>query len=218
MELGKPLGKRSTMKKLAIIVLLGVAVACSSNGAGNSKLQGNTETTERVPLAAQVAPGQTAGCGVERWAVKTGSDPGASKVDLSPVPMTVAKLIALPPPRNPVARVAPVEDTTYQVSATLSEFKTEADSDYHLVLTSGAKTMIAEIPSPTCVTGGPLQPGIANARAEFDARLMSSMQRFLKVNVPVTVTGVGFFDRIHGQTGVAPNGIELHPVLDIQFQ
>jgi hypothetical protein len=34
----------------------------------------------------------------------------------------------------------------------------------------------------------------------------------------VTVTGVGFFDRIHGQTGVAPNGIELHPVLDIQFQ
>jgi hypothetical protein len=32
------------------------------------------------------------------------------------------------------------------------------------------------------------------------------------------MTGVGFFDRIHGQTGVAPNGIELHPVLDIQFQ
>ena len=26
-------------------------------------------------------------------------------------------------------------------------------------------------------------------------------------------TGVGFFDRIHGQTGVAPNGIELHPVV-----
>lgn len=28
-----------------------------------------------------------------------------------------------------------------------------------------------------------------------------------------TVTGVGFFDVIHGQTGVAPNGIELHPVV-----
>jgi len=27
------------------------------------------------------------------------------------------------------------------------------------------------------------------------------------------VTGVGFWDEIHGQTGVAPNGIELHPVL-----
>lgn len=29
----------------------------------------------------------------------------------------------------------------------------------------------------------------------------------------VAVTGVGFWDEVHGQTGVAPNGIELHPVL-----
>jgi hypothetical protein len=27
------------------------------------------------------------------------------------------------------------------------------------------------------------------------------------------ITGVAFFDFLHGQTGVAPNGIELHPVL-----
>lgn len=33
----------------------------------------------------------------------------------------------------------------------------------------------------------------------------------------VRLTGVGFFDRVHGQSGVAPNGIELHPVLDIKF-
>jgi len=32
-----------------------------------------------------------------------------------------------------------------------------------------------------------------------------------------TITGVGFFDRAHGQTGAAPNVIELHPVLDITF-
>jgi hypothetical protein len=28
------------------------------------------------------------------------------------------------------------------------------------------------------------------------------------------ITGVGFFDTNHGQDGVAPNTIELHPVLD----
>jgi hypothetical protein len=28
-----------------------------------------------------------------------------------------------------------------------------------------------------------------------------------------TITGVGFFDFWHGQNGVAPNAIELHPVL-----
>lgn len=31
------------------------------------------------------------------------------------------------------------------------------------------------------------------------------------------MTGVGFFDFLHGQSGVAPNGIELHPVIDTQF-
>jgi hypothetical protein len=35
---------------------------------------------------------------------------------------------------------------------------------------------------------------------------------------PATITGVGFFDRVHGQTGVAlKNGIELHPILAIEF-
>lgn len=28
-----------------------------------------------------------------------------------------------------------------------------------------------------------------------------------------TIRGIGFFDFLHGQTGVAPNGIELYPVL-----
>ncbi|HEX7288398.1 MAG TPA: hypothetical protein VF532_19595 [Candidatus Angelobacter sp.] len=33
----------------------------------------------------------------------------------------------------------------------------------------------------------------------------------------VRITGVGFFDRAHGATGAAPNVIELHPVLKIEF-
>jgi hypothetical protein len=31
------------------------------------------------------------------------------------------------------------------------------------------------------------------------------------------ITGVGFFDRAHGQTGAAPNVIELHPVLRVEW-
>jgi hypothetical protein len=34
---------------------------------------------------------------------------------------------------------------------------------------------------------------------------------------PAIVTGVGFFDYDHGQTGNAPNILELHPVLKIEF-
>src|SRR5207244_927391 len=40
---------------------------------------------------------------------------------------------------------------------------------------------------------------------------------FQTANVPVQLTGVGMFDFLHGQTGVAPNGIELHPIINIIF-
>jgi hypothetical protein len=35
----------------------------------------------------------------------------------------------------------------------------------------------------------------------------------VRVCASASVTGVAFFDFDHGQTGVAPNAIELHPVL-----
>ena len=43
------------------------------------------------------------------------------------------------------------------------------------------------------------------------------MTSFKSTAMPVRIHGVGFFDRLLGQTGVALNGIELHPVLNIQF-
>jgi hypothetical protein len=38
------------------------------------------------------------------------------------------------------------------------------------------------------------------------------------VNRRVNVRGRGFFDELHGQAGVAPNGIEFHPVTRIRFR
>ena len=80
-----------------------------------------------------------------------------------------------------------------------------------------AKTMVTEIPSPACDgSTSPFAAGIALARAKLNARL-SPTSVFMTANLPVQLKGVGFFDFIHGQTGVAPNGIELHPILDITF-
>jgi hypothetical protein len=100
----------------------------------------------------------------------------------------------------------------------LTEYKLEPDSDYHLILSDGSgNSMISEIASPACVgSSSILLSGIQNARSEFDARYTPTSS-FQTANVPVTVTGVGFFDFLHGQAGVAPNDIELHAVLDIQF-
>jgi hypothetical protein len=160
-------------------------------------------------------------CGVERWSVKTGTDPDASKVNLnSSSNTTITSMRAIPAP-SPIPsnnRVAPTETTVWVINATLTQYKLENDSDYHLVIQDASgNTMITEIPSPTCVgAGSPFLSGIQNARAEFDARFTATTS-FQTANIPVQVVGVGMFDFLHGQTGVAPNGIELHPVLDIIF-
>jgi hypothetical protein len=154
-------------------------------------------------------------CGKERWSVKTGTDSGAGQVGLAnPRPANISDLINLPTD----SRFPDTENTVFVVNATLTDFKLESDSDYHLVLLDDqGNTMIAEIPSPSCVDpSSPFAAQITNARAEFDAQLTASSS-FQTANVAVQVTGVGFFDFFHHQHGVAPNVIELHPVLDIQF-
>ena len=160
-------------------------------------------------------------CGKERWSVKTGTDSGVSQVGLAnPQTANITDLINLPAP-SPLprdTRFAPTEDTVFVVNATLTDYKLESDSDYHLVLMDDqGNTMIAEIPSSSCVDpSSPFAGQITNARAEFDAQFTANSS-FQTANVPVQVTGVGFFDFFHNQHGVAPNVIELHPVLDIQF-
>ena len=99
----------------------------------------------------------------------------------------------------------------------MTEYKIETDSDYHLVITDGSgNTMITEIPDPACAAGSPFLSAIQSARSQFNAAFTATGS-FKATSVAVRMRGIGFFDFLHGQTGVAPNGIELHPVLDIQF-
>jgi hypothetical protein len=208
-------------QRLAIAAGVIVPVVAAS-AVGISLLVGGQagagEEEENEPVVANPAA-TTASCGVERWAVKTDADAG--KIDLqSTTPTTIASLRALKAPSSLPAnnRVAPTETTVFRVQATLTEYKLEDDSDYHMVLRDASgNTMISEIPDPTCVgSSSPLRSKAANARSEFNARFHPTSS-FQTANVPVTVTGVGFFDFQHGQTGVAPNAIELHSVLDVQF-
>lgn len=71
--------------------------------------------------------------------------------------------------------------------------------------------MIAEIPALRCVGNSrPFRTAIA--RAAFHARFhvaRSSQQ----ASVTMGVTGVGFFDTMHGRNRATKNGILLHPVL-----
>jgi hypothetical protein len=158
-------------------------------------------------------------CGGERWPVKIGTDTDVRNVNLNPTATTIANLIAIGrPSKLQDNRRQPAEKSTYVVNATLKKFALMYDLDYHMVIADSAgRTMIAEIPSPSCVpAGSTFAAGIAHARAQFDA-MFTATQDFQNVEVPVRITGVGFFDYLEGQAGQASNGIELHAILDITF-
>jgi hypothetical protein len=192
-----------------------------ANASGNA-VRENPNGDEEEREATVPHPGAiTASCGVERWSVKTGTDADVSKINLgSTTSTTIANLDALSAPGTLPAnnRVTPTETTVFRLQVTLVEYKLETDSDYHLVLSDGSgHTMIGEIPDPACVgSGSPLLSRITSSRSAFNAKFTPTSS-FKTANVPVTLTGVGFFDFLHGQTGVAPNGIELHALLSVSF-
>jgi hypothetical protein len=213
--------------------------------------------------------------GVERWPVKTGTDPDVNQVAQHIVPTTVEEMITIPRPidmQPPAAdfpayqqhRSSPVETTIWRIDGDIIALKQEADGDYHLVLQGASgETMIGEIPTPRPPFVQPQSPWLANikaARTAVDDKLVKNLspadfapfagklvplesmtarpeaQRSLpdsfttpeqgagpafKTRITPTrarITGVGFFDRVHGQMGVSQsNGIELHPVLKIEW-
>lgn len=77
-----------------------------------------------------------------------------------------------------------------------------------------AKTMIVEFPKATCVHSAFKRAKIAAPRQKFLNNCGSGSTSWKKLGGSVTIVGVGFWDEKHGQTGVAPNGTELHPVLN----
>jgi hypothetical protein len=160
-------------------------------------------------------------CGVERWSVKTLSDSRARLVDFDPKDTSVRTLRGKRSPGvgRSDPRINGVETTTYRVDAQLVEAKREDDRDIHLVIAvpdNRRATMIVEFPDVRC-TGAKQSKkldAMRKARAAFERACGApSASSFRQLRGSATITGVGFFDVKHGQRGIAPNGIELHPVL-----
>jgi len=166
-------------------------------------------------------------CGSDRWSVKTLSDPDAPKVNMTPQVTTVtwlrSQLRPVDAPQN--ARIAPIEMQAFQVTARLVAFGEQADRDVHVILSDlhdPSVTMITEIPSLSCAGACSSAHAVSfrDARLSLTSRFGDPTRQLRAVhdNFVVVVTGIGFFDYEHGQVGGAPNGIELHPVLSIEFQ
>ena len=168
------------------------------------------------------------GCGTERWDVKTLTDPNRNLIDRNSVTKTIAELIQGQPPalhRNTPRIPNSPETSIIVVKALLLGYHVESDEDFHLVIANPqdpSMTMIAEIPSPNCVQGQQFQAAVTQFRNQLIAKFGAPgpKTRRLPTPVPILLRGVGFFDLKHPtpQDGVAPNGIEIHPVLGMSLQ
>jgi hypothetical protein len=146
------------------------------------------------------------------------------------------------------------EKVIYRLTGTLRLFKHDPDGDYHVVVADDATTpysvtrreaghtehtpasghsIVVEVPDPNCVSGAHHKfgashflPQLQESRSDFEAATQDLPQnRDLGArNIPITVTGVLFFDFMHGQTGHGlphpsrdvdrhDKVVELHPVL-----
>ena len=150
-------------------------------------------------------------CGFDRWLVKILKDQDRELVDFSPVDETVSALNNLKRQDSyPYDHRANEELRVYRVRARLVEMRDEADSDLHLIISEPDQpdlTMIAEIPAPFCALGSGHEGDYETARADA---------RDIPLGSLVEIEGVGFFDKMHDQRGVARNGFEIHPVLRIR--
>jgi hypothetical protein len=158
--------------------------------------------------------------GTERWSQKVLTDNLVSTINFTPIGTTIASLVSMPTPSpDPnMPRQAGVEDKTYSVVCHITIKKAESDNDFHLVISDGWNTMVSEIPDPACsaAASSAYVNDFINARNFINANIAAG--NVYNVNIPqVVVHGVAFVDPPHGQTGAAPNNLELHPIIDVHF-
>jgi hypothetical protein len=169
----------------------------------------------------QSAPGQRLSCGGDRWPVKTLSDKRAHLVNFHPRHTTVYRLRHKRRPRvveSDSPRLRRAERKTFRVRARLIEFARRGDHDIHMVIAQPrqpSRTMIVEFPNVHCngARRSIKKRAMRGARTHLTAACGSPSTQFTDLDGGATITGVGFWDLFKGQTGQAPNAIELHPVL-----
>ena len=160
--------------------------------------------------------------GKERWSVKILTDKESSKIYWLPKSTTVKSLTALiqPYPINDKKFDKSIrfgyEFYVFEVMCKIKEYIKEEDGDYHLVLVDlkdSTSTIVGEMPNPNCdsVKQSKHAKGFRETRTEFEKYILPKG----KVSTATfIITGVCFFDKVHGQKGGAKNGIELHPIMD----
>lgn len=157
--------------------------------------------------------------GEERWEQKVMADPEAADIPESYQTKTIAELMDIDTKikenkyGEKKARME-IESHIYKIRhCIITDVLRENDNDLHLVIEDGdGNHMIAEIPDATCPQA---------KKSDWSGYFEDARATMLKYannyrHYMFTITGILFVDKKHGQTGRAPNNIEIHPVLEIK--
>jgi hypothetical protein len=175
-------------------------------------------------VSALGSPDALAGAGCSSWRsdVKTLSDPDRRDVNFHARRTSVRALRRVDPPAALTAttpRLGGMESRVHQVRAQVVEARTKRDGTIHLVIAQRNDrndTMIVQFPADRCVDSSFRRPEMRRARERLLDACGRIGSRYTELTGDVVVRGVGFWDEARGQRGVAPNGLELHPVLSFR--
>lgn len=178
-------------------------------------------------------------CGGEhRWKVKTLDDRRADRVRFdTPKRHSIHYLITRPDPHVGADTLrdedgSHVELTVYHlVGVRLVDARIEEDGDIHLVIRSKypSDQMIVELPNIACKGAHVSKHKAEMKQARIDFATQCGLEAWetrkkraspKKLVGTASIVGVGFFDLKHSrpQSGVAPNNIELHPLLQFSAE
>jgi len=203
--------RRVIIVAAVIVVATAVSAVVVPRQGHGARIRAGAEAGEEEHEATRTIRG--ASCGVERWPVKTLSDPRARDVDFAVRPATVRYLGSLRANPGGQDSRGRLESRVFGVQARLVGVKREADSDYHLILSESGATMIAEMPLAACTSGAQHRFAMSTARAELERAVGGPVgESWIHPGLRVRVAGL-FFDFPHGQSGHARNYAELHPVI-----
>jgi len=153
--------------------------------------------------------------GIELWNIKTLTDPNADEIDESDTLLTIKQLIAIDTEvlRQKKQRL-PFEKRIVKVKKVLiRKVILENDNDYHLVIQDRqGNHMVAEIVDPDCPDAQ--QSDYIDSYYNVRNTINRLGNKFM--HYEFEITGTLFLDRAHGQTGMAANNIEIHPILSLK--
>jgi len=161
----------------------------------------------------------------KRWPVKTLSDKDTILVDFKNiVKSSVHEQVSFKRPEGKINTRLTSETTVYSLDCYIIGFVKELDRDIHVVIKDSKteETMVVEIPiyidDNIKNTSRYLQ--FKKLREWFVNNIGEPHTIFKKLKKPILVTlsGVGFWDTVHGQKGMAANGREIHPVLTMDLK